>query len=130
MELWLLTAISCSYQLHRRQGSIFGRRLFTGEDELSSEVLSFLYRNHRNVYPTADISEALHGKAAPLSKSGVDRAIKLLINQGLVASRNACHPRSIESLSKQETLFYITQKGLVYCESTEGTSSDAPSVSV
>jgi hypothetical protein len=77
MEPWLLTAISCLYQLHRRQGSIFGRRLFTGEDELLSEVLSFLYRNHRNVYPTAAIAEALHGKATPLSKSGVDRAIKL-----------------------------------------------------
>jgi hypothetical protein len=104
--------------------------LFTGEDELSSEVLSFLYRNHRNVYPTAAIAGAIHGKATSLSKSGVDRVIKLLVNQGFVASRNAYHPRSIESLSKQETLFYITQKGLVYCESTEGTSSDAPSVSV
>jgi hypothetical protein len=95
---------------------------------MSSEVLSFLYRNHKHVFPTAEIAEGLYGKAAPLSRSGVDRAIKLLINQGFVASRYAYHPGSIESLSKQETMFYITQKGLVYCESTEGTAPDIPGV--
>ena len=91
-------------------------------DEQASMVLSFLYKNHRHVYPVGDIVEALSGKAASLGQSRVDQAIRLLVDHGLVASRNAHHPRSLQSLTGQKTLFYITQKGVVYCESNEDTS--------